>query len=99
MDDADTTYEKAFLLTYQSFTNPFTLLEKFIQRFEVPATIQADDAHKIRVRVVVILRKWIQEQVCHMLCYANLCTMDSFATSRNHALSLAPLCICIVQGL
>jgi len=34
----DPAYEKAFLLTYQSFTTPFTLLEKFIQRYPLSSS-------------------------------------------------------------
>ena len=62
-------YLQTFLLTYQSFATPEKLLQKIVQRFNVPATAfqgqQAQQAQAqtliIRGRVCNFLRKWIEE--------------------------------------
>ena len=68
-EKVDTEFLHAFLLTYQSFTTPFVFLNKLIQRFNVPPeryqhmSQEEFELHirdPIRVRVVNVLRKWIE---------------------------------------
>lgn len=62
-------YYPAFLLTYQSFSTPEKLLQKLVQRFNVPqqssSSGQGQQAQLnpaiIRGRVCNIMRKWIEE--------------------------------------
>ncbi|PRP76409.1 Ras guanine nucleotide exchange factor [Planoprotostelium fungivorum] len=65
-ESADQLFIKTFLLTYQSFTNPYTLLEKLEQRYAGPppeAPQQAaDNFIKIKMRVGVVLKVWIEMQ-------------------------------------
>jgi hypothetical protein len=59
-------YLPTFLMTYQSFTTPEKLLQKLVQRYNVPANFEADDegkkkAQRIRARVCNVMKKWIEE--------------------------------------
>jgi son of sevenless-like protein len=68
----DNSYLYAFLLTYRSFTTPHGLLEKLIQRYNLPPpskeTIthkefgiwQNDVLNKVRLRVSQVIKKWIE---------------------------------------
>lgn len=53
---------KAFLATYQSFTTPLDLFTKLIERYEVPDHVSESTANKVRLRVVIVLKYWIQTQ-------------------------------------
>ncbi|GAM22694.1 hypothetical protein SAMD00019534_058690 [Acytostelium subglobosum LB1] len=63
----DLEYAKTFLLTYQSFTTNEKLLQKLIQRYQVPQRPgQSDDEWKkiaipIQLRVVNVLKTWINQ--------------------------------------
>eukprot|EP01105_Mastigella_eilhardi_P020099 TRINITY_DN4769_c0_g1_i2.p1 TRINITY_DN4769_c0_g1~~TRINITY_DN4769_c0_g1_i2.p1 ORF type:complete len:848 (+),score=226.97 TRINITY_DN4769_c0_g1_i2:245-2545(+) len=62
----DMQYLKTFLMTYQSFTTPEKLLQKLIQRFNVPSNFKGGDngsqvAGVIRLRVCNVVKKWIEE--------------------------------------
>ena len=56
-------FEKAFLATYRSFTTPELLFDKITQRYEVPASIPQYLAERIRARILVLLKNWIQSNV------------------------------------
>eukprot|EP01132_Coremiostelium_polycephalum_P000405 gene405-512_t len=53
-------YTKTFLLTYQSFTNPWKLLDKLIQRYMVPEDKPSDVRAKIQLRVVSFIQTWVE---------------------------------------
>merc|ERR1712137_708696 len=53
---------KAFLATYQSFTTPLQLFTKLMERYDVPKHIDESIANKVRLRVVIVLKYWIQTQ-------------------------------------
>lgn len=53
---------KAFLATYQSFTTPVQLFTKLLERYDVPDYIDKAIANKVRLRVVIVLKYWIQTQ-------------------------------------
>merc|ERR1712137_1074453 len=53
---------KAFLATYQSFTTPLQLFTKLMERYDVPKHIDESLAKKVRLRVVIVLKYWIQTQ-------------------------------------
>ncbi|EGG19007.1 Ras guanine nucleotide exchange factor [Cavenderia fasciculata] len=63
----DLEYTKIFLLTYQSFTTPEKLLQKLIQRYNVPQLAgQTEEEWKkiaiyIQLRVVNVLKNWVKE--------------------------------------
>jgi hypothetical protein len=68
-EKVDVDFLDAFLLTYQSFTTPFTFLNKLIQRFDVPFSsfpeltqeqFDLQVQNPIRVRVCNVVRKWIE---------------------------------------
>jgi len=65
--DYDTEFQRAFLMTYQSFTTPERLLQKLMQRFQVPEKRHSNNEPEIRgstttiqLRVVGILKKWLE---------------------------------------
>lgn len=53
---------KAFLATYQSFTTPLQLFTKLMERYDVPSFIDQSTANKVRLRVAIVLKYWIQTQ-------------------------------------
>lgn len=63
----DIEYMKTFLLTYQSFTTPYKLLAKLIQRYDVPRRpAMSDEEHKklclvVQLRVVNVIKGWIKD--------------------------------------
>lgn len=48
------------MLTYRSFTTPEKLLEKLIQRYDVPALAGAKNTFAIQARVVDVVRHWVE---------------------------------------
>ena len=48
---------KCFVTTYQSFTTSYVLLQKVLQRYDVPADVPADAAARVRLRVGVFVKK------------------------------------------
>lgn len=64
---SDTSYDnkflKTFITTYQSFTEPWTLLEKLKQRYQVPDTIEKGKCLAIQLRVSIVLKHWVENQL------------------------------------
>lgn len=59
----DNEFLSAFLITYRSFTTPFTFLQKLLQRFNVPkGKIDKKKQMQIRLRVGIVLKHWIEHQ-------------------------------------
>lgn len=62
----DVTFLSAFITTYQSFTTPWMLMDKLMERFAGPPpnTVAVDENTllTIRLRVCVILKHWIDKQ-------------------------------------
>ena len=58
----DNYFMKAFLATYQSFTTPLQLFTKLMERHSVPDNVDEAIANKVRLRVVIVLKYWIQTQ-------------------------------------
>lgn len=56
----DTPFMKTFMLTYQSFTTPPLLLEKLLQRYNVPATCPEDRRIQVQLRVAEVLKIWME---------------------------------------
>ncbi|KAJ3443945.1 ras guanine nucleotide exchange factor i-related [Anaeramoeba flamelloides] len=57
-------YTKTFLMTYQSFTSPRTLLTKLTQRFHIPKEMEEiykDKKTIIQLRVCNVLKFWITD--------------------------------------
>ena len=53
-------FQRIFLMTYQSFTTPEKLLQKLMQRYQVPEKSLSEQAiSTIQSRVVNVLKKWI----------------------------------------
>jgi len=62
-ESADQLFIKTFLLTYQSFTDPYNLLEKLEQCYAGPPTgPPPPNFIKIKMRVGVVLKCWIEMQ-------------------------------------
>ena len=64
---------KAFLVTYHSFTTPAQLFRKLVERFFVPPSINEALANKIRLRVIIVLKYWIESQfsdINHSVCFS-----------------------------
>jgi len=61
-NEVDNYFMKAFLATYQSFTTPLQLFTKLLERYNVPDHVDESLAKKVRLRVVIVLKYWIQTQ-------------------------------------
>jgi hypothetical protein len=59
----DANYQRAFLMTYQAFMTPTQLLQMLIQRYNSADEFSDEISLKIKMRVIVILKYWIQAQV------------------------------------
>eukprot|EP00026_Physarum_polycephalum_P002344 Phypoly_transcript_02350.p1 GENE.Phypoly_transcript_02350~~Phypoly_transcript_02350.p1 ORF type:complete len:840 (+),score=167.09 Phypoly_transcript_02350:149-2668(+) len=55
----DTDYMKMFITMYESFTNPYILLEKLTQRHNVPPTVDSSRVLALQLRVCVLLKYWV----------------------------------------
>jgi hypothetical protein len=58
----DNKYMRTFLATYPSFTDAHVLWSKLMDRYEVPETTDADTRDKVRLRVCVVLKHWLETQ-------------------------------------
>eukprot|EP01117_Protostelium_nocturnum_P007328 TRINITY_DN2622_c0_g1_i1.p1 TRINITY_DN2622_c0_g1~~TRINITY_DN2622_c0_g1_i1.p1 ORF type:complete len:1183 (-),score=324.64 TRINITY_DN2622_c0_g1_i1:2249-5797(-) len=65
-ESTEQNFLKTFIITYQSFTTPYTLLEKLEQRYRGPPKdcppIDNQMLLKIKMRVCVVLKIWIELQ-------------------------------------
>jgi len=60
----ESNYTKSFIMTYQSFTDPATLLAKLKERFkDIPEDISASERSQVELRVCVVLKYWIETRV------------------------------------
>lgn len=55
----DPEYMKMFITMFESFTNPYILLEKLTQRHNVPSTVDTSRVPALQLRVSVVLKYWI----------------------------------------
>jgi len=53
---------KTFVISSPSFSTPSVMLDKFIDRFNVPDVYKEQDKNIIRIRVGVLLKYWIESQ-------------------------------------
>eukprot|EP01133_Synstelium_polycarpum_P017271 gene17271-20596_t len=53
-------FTKTFLLTYQSFTTPHKLMDKLIQRYNVPDDKDSSFRVKVQVRVASFMKTWVE---------------------------------------
>mmetsp|Transcript_17426 Transcript_17426/g.44379 ORF Transcript_17426/g.44379 Transcript_17426/m.44379 type:complete len:1036 (-) Transcript_17426:126-3233(-) len=59
----DPKFMKTFIVTHRSFTTPWRLFEKLLQRYAVPAnTVGEARAKAIQMRVCVTLKYWLENQ-------------------------------------
>lgn len=60
----DNTFLKTFITTYRSFTTPWVLLSKLIERFNVPKDKEPDEKNvmAIQLRVAVVIKHWVVTQ-------------------------------------
>ena len=59
-DTADSDFVNTFLLTYRSFTTPDKLLKKLFERYDVSDEVMEEAADVIRMRVCVVLKRWVE---------------------------------------
>ncbi|KAF2069090.1 hypothetical protein CYY_009588 [Polysphondylium violaceum] len=57
----DIQFLKTFLMTYQSFCSPEKLMNKLIQRYNVPSNLDEVAVKTIQIRVINVLKKWMDE--------------------------------------
>jgi len=62
VDDYDTKFLHTFITTYQSFTTPYKLFEKLLERYNVPNNVDEKVKNAIRLRVSVVLKYWVGKQ-------------------------------------
>jgi len=60
-EDYDDQIQPIFLYTYRTFATPEKVLEKLRDRYNTPAKLEKDEKRKIQIRVVNVVRKWIQD--------------------------------------
>jgi hypothetical protein len=58
----DSEFQKTFITTYQSFTTPYVCLQKLIQRYNTPPKFPKDRATKVKLKITVVLKYWIENQ-------------------------------------
>lgn len=58
------TFLKSFIATYRSFTTPWALLSKLIERYNVPPNTISDSkrAQQIQLRVAIVVKYWVDTQ-------------------------------------
>jgi hypothetical protein len=64
----DRKFMETFITTYQSFAPPSLLLQKLMERYQVPATIRSLDEKRrtaIQLRVAVALKYWCEKYFHH----------------------------------
>lgn len=63
-DSHDSKMLKTFLTTFKSFATPLEVLEKLIQRFNVPGIVPLSQKERktIQFRVCVVLQQWVKTQ-------------------------------------
>ena len=69
----DSAYMKAFIATYRSFATPWQLLEKMVQRYNVPKTMPPERGLPIKLRVSVVIK-------CATPASLHTCTVQIHAT-------------------
>lgn len=74
-DKNSDTFMKTFLLTYQSFTTPSLLLEKLLQRYNVPSIYPQDKRVQVQLRVAEVLKIWMER---------NFVDIDNRVAGRIH---------------
>jgi len=83
-------FTKTFLLTYQSFTNPWKLMEKLIQRYTVPEE-KSDLKAKIQLRVVSFIQTWVERNFDdfddQLICQLKEFTTHRLLMDDNHDLA------------
>jgi len=95
----DSKFLNTFIATYRSFTNPWTLLEKLKQRFNVPNTTNRSKENivAIQLRVAIVLKYWVENQVDdfddELVLYLQqfigyLCTQEASAKTAEALLKL-----------
>ena len=52
----------SFITTYRSICTPFELLQKIIERYQVPANTDRKQAMMIRSKVIILVRYWIDKK-------------------------------------
>ena len=58
----DHRYMAAFIATYHSFTTAHMLLQKLLQRYDVPSNVDSNLKASIQFRVAVVMKYWIEKQ-------------------------------------
>ena len=59
----DNQYLKSFITTYRSFTRPWQLWRKLMDRFNVPPnTLESPRAHAVKMRVAIVLKYWVDHR-------------------------------------
>ena len=60
----DRNFLVTFLATYQSFSTPSQLLQKLVERFNIPlsAKLSPAIASQIRLRVAIVIKHWVEHQ-------------------------------------
>jgi hypothetical protein len=60
--EMDTNWMQTFIQTYRSFVDPYELLRKIRERFDVPSEVDPDQAKLIKVRTSIVLKHWVENQ-------------------------------------
>jgi hypothetical protein len=59
-DNTDVRFMHAFLMTYLSFTNPKTLMNKLMERYNAPtSSLTPAEIRRIQLRVCNVLKQWV----------------------------------------
>lgn len=60
IDTIDSQLTQTFLITYKSFTTPEKIWAKLLERYEAPERVSDVDRGKVRIRVCMFLKKWME---------------------------------------
>jgi son of sevenless-like protein len=98
--DMDPKFREVFFLTYRSFTKPFTLMEKLIQRFLNSHKESSAEGNKVTLRVINAIKLWVDKHfydfdnplVCRLVKFledtADIPTFATFCKNLKKSLSL-----------
>jgi hypothetical protein len=98
--DMDPKFREVFYLTYRSFTKPFTLMEKLIQRFMNSHKESSAEGNKVTLRVINAIKLWVDKHfydfdnplVCRLVKFledtADIPTFATFCRNLKKSLSL-----------
>ncbi|KAL0480869.1 hypothetical protein AKO1_004043 [Acrasis kona] len=89
--DMDPKFREIFFLTYRSFTKPFILMEKLIQRFTHSHRENSQEGNKVTLRVINAIKLWVDK---HFYDFDNplICRLVTFLEDTSEIPTFTTFC-------